>query len=102
MYLIHAEIQAPAPGAALAPAVARVLLAQARPQEHIEHVAVHEGAGPGAVLGIYLIADRLGVAETVADGFCRRLVKTVPALHGWTLRRVGAPLVAPFYERLLD
>ncbi|MFF3005286.1 hypothetical protein ACFVTF_21015 [Kitasatospora sp. NPDC057940] len=104
MYLIHAEIQAPvpAPAAALGPDTAGVLLASARPQERIEHVAVHEGAGPGAVLGVYLVAGRLSAAETVVDTFCRRAVETVPALRGWTLTRVGAPLVTPFYERLLD
>ncbi|WP_052707213.1 hypothetical protein [Streptomyces rubellomurinus] len=102
MYLIHAELRAPAPGAALGADPARALLAAALPAERIEHVVVHEGTGPGAVLGVYVIAERLAEAESAVAGFCRRALPTLPAFGGWTVLRVGAPLVAPFYERLLS
>ncbi|MEW2374208.1 hypothetical protein AB0940_33365 [Streptomyces sp. NPDC006656] len=104
MYLIHAELHAPGAslGASLGADTAHALLAAALPAERIEHVAVHEDTSPGAVLGVYLIADRLTDAEAAVARFCERTLRTLPALDGWTLGHVGAPLVAPFYERMLD
>ncbi|MFF2954188.1 hypothetical protein ACFVVU_22955 [Kitasatospora sp. NPDC057965] len=110
MYLIHARIQppgpAPGPDAPLGPGAARALLAAALPQERIEHVVVHPADGDDGcdcvVLGVFLLAERLEDAECTVAAFCRRTAEVLPALRGWTLSSVNAPLVAPFYERLLD
>ncbi|MFE5584404.1 hypothetical protein [Kitasatospora sp. NPDC056531] len=74
----------------------------AMPHEEIEHISVHHGSTPDPVLGVFLIADRLESAEAVVARLCRRAIDTLPALRGWSVARVGAPLVAPFYERLLS
>ncbi|MCX4779164.1 hypothetical protein [Streptomyces sp. NBC_01264] len=121
MYLIHAALHASAPGAQL-PAHAGELvraLADADPTGcgPVEHVSTHpgvrsgarpgalsgalSGALPGPTLGVYLIADSLAEAEGRTEVLCRRAVEEVPALRGWTVGRVGVPLVTPYYEHLL-
>ncbi|MER7850327.1 hypothetical protein ABTZ03_41080 [Kitasatospora sp. NPDC096077] len=53
-------------------------------------------------MGIHLLADSLAAAEQQAAELCRRAVNELPELCGWTVGRVGVPLVAPFYERPLS
>ncbi|MEU6968827.1 hypothetical protein AB0A71_13995 [Kitasatospora aureofaciens] len=102
MYLVHAALQPVPPGRPL-PADARELLwAAVRPEDRVEHVVVHPEAFPDPVLGVYLLADSLAAAESRTAGFCRRALATVPEFAGWTATKVAAPLVTPFYERLLS
>lgn len=68
----------------------------------VEHISTHPHASPGPVLGVYLIADSLGEAERRTETLCRRACASVPALRGWLVGRVGVPLIAPYYERLLQ
>ncbi|MFJ9692631.1 hypothetical protein [Kitasatospora sp. NPDC101183] len=99
MYLVHAVLRRPAAGGDLPESTALLLRTLA---ESVEHVAVHRDVRPDAVVGIYLLADSLAAAEQQAAELCRRAVKELPELCGWTVGRVGVPLVAPFYERLLS
>ncbi|MGF1428630.1 hypothetical protein [Kitasatospora sp. LaBMicrA B282] len=101
MYLIHAALRAPRPGVPLPADTVELLFSVTRPDERVEHITVHDHADAGAVVGVYLLADQLTEAEAVVAELCRRAVATVPALRDWTVPQVGAPLVAPFYERLL-
>ncbi|WP_327306125.1 hypothetical protein OG730_23720 [Streptomyces sp. NBC_01298] len=115
MYLIHAALRAPAPGVRLPSHAGELVraLADADPTGcgPVEHVSTHPGALPGGLpgalpsalptLGVYLIADSLGEAEGRTEALCRRAVEEVPALSGWTVGRVGVPLVTPYYEHLL-
>ncbi|MGK4580141.1 hypothetical protein [Kitasatospora sp. HPMI-4] len=102
MYLVHADLRAPHPDMALPQDIGPLIHAVAMQHEQIEHISVHRTSGPEPVLGVYLIADHLDAAEAVVATLCRRAIDTVPALRGWSTPRVGAPLVTPFYERLLS
>ncbi|MFD6179914.1 hypothetical protein [Streptomyces goshikiensis] len=102
MYLVHAGFRASAPGARL-PAAAADLIRSLADADGLsaEHVSAHPHALPDPVVGVFLVADSLSEAERRTETLCRRALDVVPALRGWTLTRVGAPLVAPYYERLL-
>ncbi|WP_371498189.1 hypothetical protein OG871_19255 [Kitasatospora sp. NBC_00374] len=101
MYLIHALLR-PGPRVAELPDTTAELIRRiAHPQDRVEHVSVHRRPGFDPVIGVYLLADRLEEAEDRTAALCRRAVEELPALRGWQPGRVGAPLVAPFYERML-
>lgn len=101
MYLIHVHVRLPN-AADLPESAGRWVRACALVEERVEHVAVHAQATPYPVLGVYLLADCLEQAEANAAHVVTRALDSEPALHGWHLVRAQAPLVAPFYERLLD
>ncbi|WP_327253401.1 hypothetical protein [Streptomyces sp. NBC_01244] len=111
MYLVHAALRAPAPGAQLPPHAGELIRAFASASASasatadacgpVEHVSAHPHALPDPTLGVYLLADSLNEAERRTEALCRRAFEEVPALWGWTVGRVGAPLVTPYYEHLL-
>ncbi|MFD7258116.1 hypothetical protein [Streptomyces sp. NPDC059874] len=103
MYLIHVGLRAPFVGDQLPPNAARLLLALAESDAHnpVDHVSAHPHALPDPVVGAYVLAESLEAAERAAEALCGRAVEELPALRGWTVTRVGAPLVAPYYEQLL-
>jgi hypothetical protein len=100
-YLNHAARRPPYASAELPPNPDVLLRSLAAPAEPVEHVSVHPDAAPDPVVGVFVLADRLEDAERRAATLCRRAVDTTAELRGWTYRRVGAPPVVPFYERLL-
>ncbi|MFB6890081.1 hypothetical protein ACFCX4_12275 [Kitasatospora sp. NPDC056327] len=101
MYLVHAALRAPAAGRSLPGGLAAQLLSLAGPDQ-VEHVSVHPDARPDAVVGVFLVADRLADAERRAADLLHRAVEEVPALRGWSVGPVRVPLVGPFYDRLLS
>ncbi|MET8629732.1 hypothetical protein ABZW30_39410 [Kitasatospora sp. NPDC004669] len=102
MYLVHAALRPPYAGAPLPPDVGTLLRSLATREEAVEHVSVHPAAEPDPVVGVFVLADRLTDAERRVAELCRRAVSTAAELSGWTYGRVGAPMVTPYYERLLD
>ncbi|MDH6111684.1 hypothetical protein P3T36_001999 [Kitasatospora sp. MAP12-15] len=102
MYLIHVQLRPPAPGVCLPPRLAPLLRAMSHPDDRVEHIAVHADASPLPTLGVYLLADSLADAEERAKQLSRRWVTSMPLLQGWCPMRAEAPLVVPFYERLLS
>ncbi|MEY9944456.1 hypothetical protein [Kitasatospora sp. GAS1066B] len=102
MYLIHAKLRPPAVGVDLPPRLAALLGAMTVPEDRLEHIAVHPDAVPYPTLGLYLMADSLREAEQRAQRLGRRWVTDVSPLRGWQLVSAEAPLVAPFYDRLLS
>ncbi|PBC79127.1 hypothetical protein BX265_3922 [Streptomyces sp. TLI_235] len=103
MYLVHADLHPPAAGPPgdLPAGLGRAVAALALPNEGIEHVCVHAVPAAAPVIGVYVLADDLERAEEAAAGLCHRAAGLLPALAGWSVGRVGVPLVAPFYERML-
>ncbi|MFE9483240.1 hypothetical protein ACFYNM_32130 [Streptomyces spororaveus] len=110
MYLIHATLRAPAAGVQLPPHTRELVRALADADAEggsvggcgpVEHVSTHPHVLPDPILGVYLIADSLHKAERRTEALCRRALDEVPALRGWTVGRVGAPLVTSYYEQLL-
>ncbi|MFD9129296.1 hypothetical protein [Kitasatospora sp. NPDC059571] len=97
MYLIHVQLRPPTAGSPLPDGIAGLVHAAAAEEDRLEHVAVHAAAEPDPVIGLYLIADRLAEAESRAAVLCRRVLSAA-ALHGWSVSRAAAPLVAPFLE----
>jgi hypothetical protein len=102
MYLVHAALQPVSPGRSLPLDARELLLATVHPEDRVEHLVLHPDAVPDPVLGIYLLADSLAGAERRTAAFCRRALAVVPQFAGWKAERVAAPLVVPFYERLLS
>ncbi len=102
MYLIHVRLRPPAPGIGLPFGLGALLRAMTLPEDRVEHVAAHPDASPYPTLGLYLMADSLAQAEERAQRLGRRWVTGVPLLQGWRLISAEAPLVVPFYDRLLS
>ncbi|MFJ5549253.1 hypothetical protein [Streptomyces sp. NPDC093225] len=102
MYLIHAALRAPSAADRLPSDCADAVRALARSDTPVEHVSAHPDARPDPVLGVYVLAGSLREAEDRTAALCRRALRELPALRGWAVGRVGAPLVAPYYERLLE
>ncbi|MCD2469551.1 MULTISPECIES: hypothetical protein [Streptomyces] len=69
---------------------------------HVEHVTVHTPAHTRVVLGVYVLADRLGEAEEAALSVCRRMLDGRPELAGWALVEGYVPLLAPVYDAFAD
>ena len=102
MFLIHAALRAPAPGVQLPSATAEFIRYLPGAEGLVEHVSAHPGALPDPVVGVYVLADGLAEAERRTEDLCRRALAEVRALRGWRVTRVGVPLVAPYYEQLLQ
>lgn len=101
MYLVHARLRAPSAGGQLPPHIGELLLSLAAADDPVEHVSAHPNAVPDPVLGFFVLADDLEAAELRAESLCRRALDAFSELRGWILAGVGAPLVAPYYERVL-
>ncbi|MET9803748.1 hypothetical protein [Streptomyces sp. NPDC006368] len=94
MYLVHAHLELPF-GRELPYDVRNLLKSALRPDDEVEHLAVHPRSPSWLTLGCYLLAHRLEEAEARTARVCRRLVDEVPALGGARLLDVGVPLL-PF------
>ncbi|WP_051942686.1 hypothetical protein [Streptacidiphilus rugosus] len=101
MYLVHLHLHPPAAADPLPGGIRDWLRAAASPEDRIEHVAVHAGARPVPVVGVYLIADSLDDAETCAARVCGRALAGRQELVGWRLTCAQVPLVTPVWEDLL-
>ncbi|MFD9537837.1 hypothetical protein [Streptomyces sp. NPDC060010] len=93
MYLVHAHLRPPVPGAALPTRLPALAHAAARPEDAVEHISVHADALPDPVIGLYVLADSLPQAEAAAGAVCARLLDGHPELLGWRLVRAEVPLV---------
>ncbi|MET9606325.1 hypothetical protein ABZZ17_14805 [Streptomyces sp. NPDC006512] len=102
MYLIHAALRAPSPDIRLPSSTAEFIRGLPGAADLVEHVSAHPGALPDPVVGVYVLADGLDEAERRTESLCRRALEEVRALRGWTVTRVGVPLVTPYYEQLLQ
>lgn len=92
MYLVHVGLHAPA----LIPSDLTALVrGHIRPEDGVEHVSVHPHALPRPVIGVYLCAPALAVAEEQARLVCERVLARCPRLAGWSLAAAEAPLLAP-------
>jgi hypothetical protein len=98
MFLIHARLGVPA-GAPLPPGTASLFSSCARPGEGLEHLAVHEDAGGGAVVALFLLADDLRTAEATAAAICRRTLRERQLAH-LTLLDCVSPLVGGYWEAM--
>jgi hypothetical protein len=100
MYLVHLHLRRAdgSPPTPLPEPTGAAVLAAARPAGCVEHVAVHGDARPHPVLGVFLVADRVGDAEDGARRAWEHARDRHPWLREWTLVQAGAPLIAPLYE----
>ncbi|MFD5655481.1 MULTISPECIES: hypothetical protein [unclassified Streptomyces] len=101
MYLIHVHLALPE-GALLPADTRQAIAAHVDEGDGVEHVSVHPHAVPCPVVGLYLLAESLEEAEARALEVCRRAVGRSPHWVGWEVVGAGAPLVAPYYDRLLS
>jgi hypothetical protein len=100
MYLVHARLHSP-DGAALPERVAQLLTDCAFESEGLEHVTVHLDDGAGPVLGLFLTASGLDLAESNARALCCRAVELCPQLRAFTVADCGVPLVPGHWDGLL-
>ncbi|MFJ4340883.1 hypothetical protein [Streptomyces sp. NPDC088915] len=96
MYLIHVRLRRPVDGEP-APEAAREILATVAPDDGVEHVTVHHVSGREAVVGLFVRAESLAVAEEAAAAVCSRALSLRPA-WGYVTVSCGAVLVWPLLE----
>jgi hypothetical protein len=115
MYLLHATLAGQG-GRAVPHDTAALVAGSARPEDRLEHVALHlgdplggprsePGSEPGgdrrAVLGLFLIADSLADAERTATELCLRALEECSELRGLRLLSCGAAMPPAYYDGLL-
>jgi len=111
MYLLHATLAGQG-GRAVPRDTAALVAGSARPEDRLEHVALHlddprggPRSGPGgdrrAVLGLFLIADSLAEAERTATELCLRALEECSELRGLRLLSCGAAMPPAYYDGLL-
>ncbi|MFE4590753.1 hypothetical protein [Streptomyces laurentii] len=71
-----------------------------REGEGLEHVSVHSDAAGGPVVGLYLTAPSLAVAERSALAVCRRALSAHTELEGFAVVSCGAVMVPQYWDRL--
>lgn len=101
MYLVHVQLLADHE-ATLPADTPAALMRCARPNEHVEHVALHLTNSQTVVLGVFLRASSLAEGERVAADVCRRALDTQPSLQGFTMVSAAAGMPAAYYDRLLQ
>ncbi|MCX5206317.1 hypothetical protein OG897_33540 [Streptomyces sp. NBC_00237] len=99
MYLVHARLRAP-DGAELSAERVPLFMCCGRDGEGLEHVSVHSDAVGGPVVGLYLTAPSLAVAEHSALAVCRRALSAHTELAGFAVVACGAVLVPQYWDRL--
>ncbi|WP_020552409.1 hypothetical protein [Embleya scabrispora] len=100
MYLIHVYLRH-ATDCGLPDGAAEFVLAAAEPEDGLEHVSVHAHASGGPVLGLFLLAPTLAVAEAAALRVCERALVSSAALAAFGLVGVQAALVPQAFDRWL-
>ncbi|MER7850192.1 hypothetical protein ABTZ03_40380 [Kitasatospora sp. NPDC096077] len=100
MYLVHARLRAP-DRTSLPPDAAQLFLGCALDGEGLEHVSAHDDAEGGPVVGFYLTAPSLAVAERAASAVCHRTLLAHPSLAGVDAVSFSAALVPQHWNALL-
>ncbi|MFD8721095.1 hypothetical protein ACFV2H_24695 [Streptomyces sp. NPDC059629] len=100
MYLVHARLRSAA-GTAVPADVADIVTRHADADTGLEHVSVHNGAGTGLVLGLFLLARSLEAAECSALQVCLHALSHAPQLRAFTLLQCSAEAPFAYYEELL-
>ncbi|WP_441250498.1 hypothetical protein [Kitasatospora sp. McL0602] len=93
MHLVHIHLKPHTPALELPPETATLVVRNAAPDEAVEHVAVHAGAQPLPVIGIFLRAGGPDAARRTARAVVARAVATEPALRDWTPAAAQVPLL---------
>ncbi|MFH8837193.1 hypothetical protein [Streptomyces sp. NPDC017868] len=99
MYLVHARLRG-SDGATLSAETVPLFMCCSRDGEGLEHASVHSDADGSPVVGLYLTAPSLSVAELSAFAICRRALSAHPELKGFTVVSCGAVLVPQYWDRL--
>lgn len=100
MYLVHVRLRAP-DHTSLPPDAAQLFLGCALDGEGLEHVSAHGDAVGGPVVGLYLTAPSLALAERAASAVCHRALLAHPSLAGMNVVSFGAALVPQHWDALL-
>ncbi|MGW7452501.1 hypothetical protein [Streptomyces sp. NPDC054787] len=101
MYLVHVRLRAP-DQTSLPPDAAQLFLGCALDGEGLEHVSAHGDAVGGPVVGFYLTAPSLALAEQTASALCRRTLLAHASLAAWAVVSLGAALVPQHWNSLLQ
>ncbi|MEU3788188.1 hypothetical protein [Streptomyces fructofermentans] len=99
MYLVHALLRnAELP---LPPGLDRLVTSCADGTEGLDHVSVHPDGPLGPVIGLFVTAPSLLIAEDTARRIVERALKRHPALGETSVVSCEMPLATPFLEWLL-
>lgn len=97
MHLVHIHVRLPR--RSRLPSDFREMLREAvRPEDLVEHLAVHVGSTSQLTLGFFLVADLLEEAESRAVHVSHRLTREIPVLHGAHVADAGVPLMSLAFE----
>ncbi|MFE4856724.1 hypothetical protein [Streptomyces sp. NPDC056670] len=99
MYLVHVRLDGP-PDVPLPGGTAALLMDCADPDDGLEHVSVHPGDTDGPVLGLFLVAPTLAVAELGAATVCTRALATHSQLAPFRMASCGVVLVPEYWDIL--
>ncbi|GAA4997844.1 hypothetical protein GCM10023205_84370 [Yinghuangia aomiensis] len=100
MYLLHAQLH-DVIGCGLPNGATQLLLREALPQDGLEHVSVHAHPHGVLVLGLFLKASALAVAEAAAHRLCAKAVAAGGPLDGFVVIDIKAGLVPQAFDRWL-
>lgn len=99
MHLIHVRLSTP-DAQPLPEGTPMLLMAQATPEERLEHVSIHQIQLARPTLGFFLATAGVRQAERAALRITRCALCTEPFL-GFSIESCEAALVPSWYDRLL-
>lgn len=96
MYLVHIHLDPPPDGSRLPPRTHELMTGAAPEDAGLEFVVLHPEAEPHPVLGLYVRAPSLEVAEGRACVIWQRSQRAHPVLRRWSLIKAEVPLLLPY------
>ncbi|MFI6055268.1 hypothetical protein ACIBCO_34915 [Streptomyces violascens] len=99
MYLVHVRLDGPA-DVPLPCGAATLLMDCAAPDDGLEHVSVDPDDAGGPVLGLFLVASSLAVAERVAATVCTRALAAHSPLAPFRMASCGVVLIPEYWDVL--
>ncbi|GHB39162.1 hypothetical protein GCM10010331_28470 [Streptomyces xanthochromogenes] len=99
MYLVHVRLDGPAE-TPLPCGAAALLMGCADPDDGLEHVSVAPDGAGGPVLGLFLVAPSLVVAERVAATVCTRALARHSPLAPFRMASCGVVLIPEYWDML--
>ncbi|WP_405650576.1 hypothetical protein [Streptomyces sp. RK9] len=99
MYLVHVRLDGPA-DVPLPVGTGAALISCAEPGDGLEHVSVDPDGPGGPVIGLFLTAPSLAVAELRAAALCSRSLAAYFPLAPFRMASCGVVLIPEFWDRM--
>ncbi|MFI7316908.1 hypothetical protein [Streptomyces venezuelae] len=99
MYLVHVRLDGPA-DVPLPTGTRAAVTSCAEPEDGLEHVSVDPDGLGGPVVGLFLTAPSLAVAERRAAALCSRSLAAHFPLAPFRMASCGVVLIPEFWDRM--